>query len=256
MKIGICLSPANLAKLKKGSADYVELPLSTLSTLDDAALTEIEANLTRLGIKAETSNGFYPETVRLCGKDYSPAKVEEYCRMALPKAARLGITTCVLGSSCSRNIPDGEDRAACIRQLEESFSLTATVAAEYGITVAIEPLNRAESNVLNSVAEGADFSRRVANPNLLLLADFFHVTKENEPMENIVKNADLLRHVHIARPVDRTAPLPDDGYDYAEMAKALRDAHYDARVSIEGRVDGDYAETAEKALTYLKTIFN
>ena len=255
MRFGLCGPVKQLLKLKPGTIDYAELALFDVQPLDEQGLREAEEILKEVGVKAETTNGFFPGELRLCGKDYSRAKVDEYTKIAFDKAKRLGVEVSVLGSGTARRIEEGDDRESCIAQLDEMFWTVGERAKEYGITVAIEPLNKGEVNVINSVGEAAGFVRRVNHPIITVMADFFHVEKENEPYSIVVDEKDILTHLHIARPVDRTAPLPDDGYDYSLIRKELDKAGYDARMSVEGRIDGDFTETTSKCFAYLREVF-
>ena len=49
------------------------------------------------------------------------------------------------------------------------------IAQSYGIVVCVEPLNRAESNFINTLQEGAEIVRRVNHPHIRLLADLYHM---------------------------------------------------------------------------------
>lgn len=49
---------------------------------------------------------------------------------------------------------------------------------QYGVTIAIEPLNRRECNVLNTVAEGAEMVHALQLSKVRLLADAFHMCCE------------------------------------------------------------------------------
>ena len=255
MRFGLCGPVKQLLKLKPGTIDYAELALFDVQPLDEQGLREAEEILRLTGVKAETTNGFFPGELRLCGKDYRRERVDEYTKIAFDKAKRLGVEVCVLGSGTARRIEEGDDRASCIAQLDEMFWTVGERAKEYGITVAIEPLNKGEVNNLNSVGEAAETVRRVGHPNITVMADFFHVAKENEPFSIVEKEKDILTHLHIARPETRTAPLPDDGYDYSVIKAALDAAGYDARMSVEGRIDGDFTETTSKCFKYLREVF-
>ena len=255
MRFGLCGPVKQLTKLKPGTIDYAELALFDVQPLSEEGLREAEEILKNAGVKAETTNGFFPGELRLCGKDYRREKVDEYTKIAFDKAKRLGVELCVLGSGTARRIEEGDDRAACIAQLDEMFWTVGERAKEYGITVAIEPLNKGEVNNLNSVGEAAETVRRVGHPNITVMADFFHVAQENEPFSIVVTEKDILTHLHISRPITRTAPLPDDAYDYMQIKAVLDEAGYDARMSVEGRIDGDFAETTEQSFAYLRQIF-
>jgi len=257
MKFGLCTTPDKAAELKQGTLDYIEMNLSNIQKMTDEALKEAKAKLDAIGTPAEAANGFFPADVRLVGARYDKNKVAEYTKRALNNAAYLGIFTCVLGSSGARNLEEGDDRTACLAQFEEAIAVAGDVAKTVGTTIALEPLNVREANYLNTVAEGADICRRVAHPNVLLLADYFHVADSKEDLQVIVDNADILRHTHIADPIKRKYPLEGDGCEanYLAFAKALKDAKYELRMSIEGGCPGEFVECTEKSIAYLRRLF-
>ena len=254
MKFGICTAPEKVAKLKPGTLDYVELNLSNVQKMTDEELKNVKDLLDSCGTPAEATNGFFPAEVRLCGAEYDPAKVAEYTKRALNNAAYLGIFTCVLGSSKARNIAEGDDRETCLKQFEEAIVVAGDVAKTTGTTIVLEPLRAFEANYLNRVSEGAEICRRVAHPNILLLADYYHVMDAKEDLQVLVDNADILRHTHIASP-DRKYPMPDDGHDYGPLAQALKAGGYNCRMSIEGGCPGDFVPCTEESIAYLRQIF-
>ena len=255
MKIGICASPENAALTAPGVIDYVELNLTSLSEMSGEVFSETKRLLADKGIKAECANCFFPGTIPLVGPAFDLGAVREYTRNALDRARGIGITTCVLGSGKARKIPEGFDPSEALKQFEEAAYAVGDIAKANGVTVVIEPLNRKETNLINSVAEGAALCRRLSHPNVLLLADLYHVALENEPLSVISANGDIIKHIHIARPEGRTAPLPSDGYDYSALARELKKAGYDLRVSIEGRISENYAETVAASTAFLRTVF-
>lgn len=193
--------------------------------------------------------------MRLCGAEYDPKTIAAYTENALARAAELGIFTCVLGSGNSRNVTDGDDRDECVSQFEEALSIVGNIAMRTGTTVVIEPLRAKETNLVNTVSEGAEICRRVDHPNIRLLADYFHVVESGEGLGAIVENRDLIRHIHIAAPISRRAPSEDDGHDYSPFVEVLKRAGYDLRVSIEGNVNGDFSEIVPRSIAYLRRIF-
>ena len=255
MKFGICTKPEKVALLKEGTLDYIELNLANVQKMTDEELKNTKQLLDSYNTPAEATNGFFPETVRLCGADYNPAQVAEYTKRALNNAAYLGIFTCVLGSSKARNIAEGDDRETCLKQFEEAIVIAGDVAKTTGTTIVLEPLRVAEANYLNRVSEGAEICRRVAHPNILLLADYYHVMDAKEDLQVLVDNKDILRHTHVSDPATRKYPMPNDGHDYAPLVKALKTAGYDLRMSIEGGCPGDFVPCTEESISFLRQIF-
>lgn len=255
MKIGICAGVNEVLQLKPGSADYVELNLSEIQKMSASELKNIQEQLRLAGQKAEASNCFFPANLKLCGSSYRKQSVSEYCKKAVFNASLLGIHTCVLGSGKARNIDDSDDRTECLKQIEEAFFVAGEIAKEFDTTIVLEPLNKKETNVINTVAEGAAFCRKLNHSNIRLLADIYHVAVENEPFDVISQNGNLLKHVHIARPEGRLFPTEHDGFDYLSVKSILDKAGYDLRISIEGASPGNFVECAQASLSYLKSIF-
>ena len=255
MKIGICTDAAHIAQLKEGAADYIELNLTTLKNMSESEFREMELILDSKGIKAEATNCFFPADVKLCGRKLDMVKVSVFTERALQRAAYLGIKTCVLGSGPARMIEEGENVKRCSSELLEVFGHVGDIAKNYGVTIVVEPLNKGETNIINTVSEGAEVVRKLKHDNIKLLADIFHVGLENEPLSVISDNGDILRHMHIARPEGRFFPRANDGYDYMAVKEAVDKAGYDLRISIEGAPFGEFKESAEESLSFLKGIF-
>ncbi len=255
MKIGICTDADHIAQLSEGAADYIELNLTSIKNMGEMEFLEMEKILDSKGIKAEATNCFFPADVKLCGRRLDMVKVSVHTERALARAAHLGIKTCVLGSGAARMIEDGENAKLCNSRLVEVFGRVGDIAKNYGVTVVLEPLNRGETNTINSVSEGAEIVRKLKHENIKLLADIFHVALENEPLSVISDNGDILRHMHIARPEGRLFPKMGDGYDYLKVKEAVDKAGYDLRISIEGTPFGNFKESAEESLAFLKGIF-
>ena len=88
-------------------------------------------------------------------------------------------------------------------------------AAALGIVFAVEPLNRFEAHVLNTIADGAAFVRDVGLPNLRQMADTFHLNiEEKDPRRAVAENLDTLVHFHLSEndrgtPGEGRGPIPE-----------------------------------------------
>ena len=81
---------------------------------------------------------------------------------AFSRAAELGGSIVAFVSGDSRQIPEGWSRDEALERFDEAWRRASEVAERYGITIAIEPLNRGETNLVNTVAEGAAVVQRVS----------------------------------------------------------------------------------------------
>ena len=114
----------------------------------------------------------------------------------------------------------------------EVHQQAADRAAQSDITLALEPLNRFECYVLNTMAATRDYVQRVDRPNFGALYDTFHANiEEQDPIGCIVHNADIIKHVHIS---ENDRGTPGKGHiDFRATMQALRASGYDGWLTIE-----------------------
>lgn len=257
MRFGFCTGIENAEAIKAAGYDYIELNLSALAKLPDETVREYAATLKGLDMRAETYNVIYSGQM-IVGENALPEQeLRDYTHRALERAALLGGEIIVYGSSAARNIPEGFSREKACEQFCNAARLTGDVASQYGLTVVLEALNTKETNFIHTIAEGYEIMKKVDHPDVRILADLYHVCQMNEGFEDIIRTGKDLRHVHVAEPVCRTVPSMDDAFDYTTFAEALRSMGYDARISIEARLEGepDFSAAAKRGLQVLKTYF-
>ena len=148
-------------------------------------------------------------------------KILAWAETTFRRAERAGIRYIVFGSGKSRKVPDGFSRETAEEQFVRLCKRLGPVAARYRVTVVIEPLNSRETNLINSVSEGASIVERVNHKNIRLLCDLFHMTADGEPPQAIVDAGKHIRHCHIAEAAERTAP-GTDGDDFRPYLRALK----------------------------------
>ena len=126
----------------------------------------------------------------------------------------------------------GDLHGYSIALLAEALHVLDQHAASLGVKLIYEPLNRYETNLLNTLEDGAAFIEQNKFKNIQLLADLFHMNIEEEnPIDSIQKNFPYIGHVHFADSNRR--PI---GYGHTQMkgiADALIASGYDGYVSAE-----------------------
>ncbi|MBQ9819185.1 MAG: sugar phosphate isomerase/epimerase [Bacteroidales bacterium] len=231
--IGICGLDHASAAVACG-LDYLEAGVASflVPEMDDEAFAVRRRAADTLGLPIYSANGFFPGDIRVVGPDADLERAVRYSETALRRASEVGMKVLVLGSSRSRQIPEGFSREEAEAQFLALLKGIAPAAEKYGVLVAIEPLQKEESNFINTVREGADLARRAGSPNICVLADLFHMAREKEDPADIVEAADKLVHCHIAECARRTPPGVD-GDDFTPYFKALRQIGYKGRISFE-----------------------
>lgn len=254
MQYGICGDPEVAALAAQVGFEYFEWTVgSYLQPLEEeAAFERARQRARRAGLPCPAVNVFIPPALKITGPQVDWEGLERYVETATRRARTAGVEVIVFGSGGARRIPEGFPRQEAMAQLERFGAMAAQRAACYGVTLAVEPLNRQECNVLNTVSEAAAYVRRVGHPHLRLLIDAYHWAKEAELVDGILENRDLIVHAHIATPPHRLPPGVEP-YDFQSFLTALRQARYDGRLSIEASLPNPEADLRQ-ALAYLRRV--
>jgi sugar phosphate isomerase/epimerase len=222
--------------LKDSGFDYIEptVPGLLMPLADDAAFEAALALAKDAPLPCEALNMMVPGDLKITGPDANPEKLEAYGKTMCARAQRAGIQRIVFGSGGARRVPDGFSKSEGRAQIVRFLQMLGPHARAAGVTIVVEPLNSKETNIINSVAEGADIVREVNDAGIRLLADSFHVLVENEPLDNVVKNLDLICHTHVATREGRMPPGTVPCAGVQDFLMCLRDNGYNGRVSVEG----------------------
>jgi sugar phosphate isomerase/epimerase len=226
--------------------DYIELSLRDVAALPAAALDRLATRLERAGLACEACNNFFPAEVRLTGPAADLPAALRYAETALLAAARLGASVIIFGSAGARHVPAGFAADAAWAQLRTLLGELAPRAHGHGLTIAIEHLNRGESNIINSVADGWRMAREVGHPSVRLLIDAYHILRENESLAILAEVAPAIAHAHVAQHTDRLFPAGGDAA-LADFFRHLRATGYAGRCSVEAYTR-DFRADATRAL--------
>ena len=252
MKFGACCDVDKLPLLQKYGYDYIELNFSNIALAGEAEFEKVCEKIRHSGLPAESFNCFFPGSVSLnANVDYD--WIKEYAEKGFARAKRLGGKIAVLGSGGSRRVPEGYDRALAAEQFVRVLHICGDIAAQHGMEIAIEPLRTAETNFINTVAEGIEMCKRADHPNVKCLVDFFHLFMNHETLDAVENSGGLIIHTHIARPnEDRRIPTTQDRETCAQWASALKSIAYDGRMSLEGDFYPDFETAIREARPVLE----
>jgi len=233
-RIGVCTSVSNALLAKQTGCSYVEIGINSflVPDKDDAAFAENLQKASTSALPIIAGNSFFPGDIKLVGPDADLEKTMRFVEVAMKRAQQIGVKIIVLGSGRARTVPDDFEREKAIIQFVELCKQIALIAEKYDVVVVIEPLRQQETNFINTVREGTAIVRTVNHPNLLVLADFYHMAVEDEDAQAIIEAGDLLYHCHIAEKAERTAPGVK-GDDFTPYFKALKVINYKGSISLE-----------------------
>lgn len=132
------------------------------------------------------------------------------------------------------------------RQLEEELLIVllkelGDYAKEQGVFIFLEPLNRYETHLINTLRQAIDICKRVNSPNVRILADFFHMSIEEQDIPASIKMAgEYIYHVHLA---DSNRLFPGSGHtDFRAGFEALKSIGYKNYMAFEAGFPGEIPE--------------
>lgn len=127
---------------------------------------------------------------------------------------------------------DAAERARTIDELRQNLAPVVARAQDAGITLAVEPLNRYETSVINTVEQALDALGPLLGPALGLALDTYHLNiEEKNPAEAIRQAGSAIAHVQVCGS-DRGA-VGADHTDWPAILSALDDVGYDGMLGLE-----------------------
>lgn len=231
MELGICRPLGTLEEFVDGKPDYVEENVCNflVPNQDEAAFVENRERALGSPVPVKAACCFLPRDLKCTGDAVDMDALVRYAETTFRRANEIGMEIIVFGSGGSRDLPEGFPKARGMEQFVEVLKRFGPLGEKHAITLVVEPLSH---EFINSLAEGAEMVERCDHPNVRLLADAWHMAREQEPAEEILQYGHLLRHCHIAELEDRAAP-GTRGDDFAPFFKALKEVSYHMRVSME-----------------------
>ena len=257
MRYGNCISHRDFNKikiLKELGYDYIETGLSGLYASSAQEIADFTGVLSENKIMCEAVNVFFPGEIALAGENADFKKARDYVSEVCEKTKNVGFKVAVFGSGRSRYCPEGFSKERAMEQIiKVTGEILAPAAEKYNFVIAIEELNKGETNTINSLSEAEYVAKQVNNKNIKVLADIYHIAKEGDTLASL-KDTDLLAHCHISSPVTRKYPhssdSPEDIAVNRQFFADLRAVNYNARISIEAGLGG-LALTGEAVPEYV-----
>ena len=194
------------AHARELGCDVLEICIEDPALVTSAAMEEAASEA---GVAISVCGAFGPER-DVSHEDESVRRgALAYLRGLVDLAAAVG-SSHVAGPMYSatgktRLLPSGE-RERQRRLAVESLAEIADYAGERSVALAIEPLNRFETDLVNTVEQGLELCERIGRPNAGLLLDTFHMNIEERSLPEAIRLAgERVLHFHACEN-DRGAP--------------------------------------------------
>lgn len=257
IRLGVCTSPDKIGQAAELGFDFIECGFSWLSSLSEEEYAKVLEQVQAAPICVEACNGMLPGELKVVGEQVNEQAIREYLEKTFARAQKLGVKVVVFGSGAARGVPEGYPHEKAWRDIAAYLRIVEEYCARYSIDLAIEPLRRAECNILNYVSEGAEMSALLNLPHIGVLGDTHHMNCGAEPVSALEQAGRLLKHVHISHSMGneggRDFPYEGDGNDHQALFGALHAADYQGRVSIEAGCK-DFMADGAKAFALLNSL--
>lgn len=212
--------------------DLIEVCVEDPSTIDTAA---IRKRIDHAGIGATVCGAFGPDRDMSADDAGTRRNAIAYVKRCADIAAELGADIVVgpMYSAVGRTrMAEPAERKAQRMLAVESIREAADHAGKNGVRLAIEPLNRFETDLINTVDQGVVLVEEVGRENVGLLLDTFHMNIEEKSIPDALRRAGKHIFEFHACSSDRGTP-GEDHLPWPEIVKALDGAGYDGAVVIE-----------------------
>jgi D-psicose/D-tagatose/L-ribulose 3-epimerase len=219
-------------RVKAFGFDLIEVCIEDPDTIDSAA---IHAQVQRVDLDVTICGAFGPsrdlssedETVQKSGLSYLFRCIDFAEMLGSPFVS--GPMYAAVGNT---RLVDEDARRAQWKRSAANLKVAAVYAAERSVKLAIEPLNRFETDLINTVDQGLRMVDEIAADNVGLLLDTFHMNIEEKDIPAAIRRAgDRIIEFH-ACSNDRGTP-GEDHLPWRAITGALRDVRYDGPVVIE-----------------------
>jgi D-psicose/D-tagatose/L-ribulose 3-epimerase len=220
---------AAISGAARSGYDYVEIAVLDPWKVDTAMTRDL---LAEYGVRAHASLGLSPTTDVTSTDPSIIAKGDELLRKATDVLHALGGTELCGVLYCSLQKYPGpasrENRANSVAAMQR----LSDYAADKGINVNLEVVNRYETNIMNTGIEGLKFLEEVNHPNTFIHLDTYHMNIEEDGMaKSVLAAGDKLGFVHIGE--SHRGYLGTGNVDFDSFFAALKKINYQGPITFE-----------------------
>ena len=243
--------PIACRKAKELGYDAIELFAPSAEGLDD-----LERSLRDNGLKLAamgTGAGAVLRKLTLTSPDPEVRRAgRDFVNSVIDFAGRYGAPA-ILGSMQGR-WGGGLEKSTALGWLRSALEEFGERARKAGTTFLLEPLNRYEGNVVNTIGDAVEMIRSLSTRNVTVLADLFHMNIEERDLVGAIRDgAGLITHVQLADSNRR--PAGHGHTDFRAVAAALASIGYTGYLSAEALPWPDPDAAARLAMEGIRNFF-
>lgn len=242
----------NLARIASYGYDGVELAIRDPKLVDLESLERLVSRY-KLRVPAIGTGQAWGEE-GLSFTDPEPTirrRAIERIKSHIPIAARFGAV--IIIGLIRGIVRPGVDERQAMEWLISALRECCQAASPYGLRLALEPINRYETSLINNAAQGLELIEQVGVMNFGLLLDTFHMNIEEANIEASIQACRMkIAHFHVA---DSNRWYPGAGHlDFHSILRALAETGYPGWISGEFLPKPDAGIAAQQSIALLRQI--
>lgn len=241
----------NLARVASLGYDGAELAIRDPKAIDVDALARL---LQTYGLEVPaigTGQAWGEEGLSFTDPDADVRRAAvERVKSHVPVAARFGAV--IIIGLLRGIVRPGVSHEQAWAWMADALGECAEAALDAGVKIAVEPINRYETTLVNTAGDGLALLGQVGMPNLGLLLDTFHMNIEEPDIHRSIRAAaPRLFHFHVA---DSNRWYPGAGHlDFPSIVATLRQVGYDGYVSVEAMPMPDAETCAVESIKAMRS---
>jgi D-psicose/D-tagatose/L-ribulose 3-epimerase len=223
-------APAICRKAAEIGYDLIEVLMFDPATLDRKA-TRCAIAETGIGLRLGMALGADADISSVDAE--TARRGEETVARALEIAAELGVPAVSGITYAAFNSYSAPQTNRQVDQVAASLSRLDRRAGELGVRLGVEPVNRYESYMVNTLDQAADLIGKAGGKNMFVHMDTFHMNIEEPDITAAIdRNGGLLGYAHVAD--SHRGALGTGNFDLGAYFRALAAAGYDGDLTFEG----------------------
>ena len=241
---------SNLKKIAAWGYDGVELAIRDPRLVDGDELLRIVSSHGLQIPAIGTGQAWGEEGLSFTDPDPAVRRAAiERCKSHVPFAARAGAA--VIIGLLRGIVKPGVDHRRAMDWLVEALQECCAAARPHDVRIALEPICRYETTLINNISQGLDLLERVGADNMGLMPDTFHMNIEEPVIEDSIRACgDRIFHFHVA---DSNRWYAGAGHlDMVSILSTLMATGYHGYVSAEWMPQPDGDTSAHKGIAYLR----
>lgn len=258
MKFG-CTGPfQDIEKIRKAGFNYIEFSALEMVELSEKERLRERKHLKKNNFTSECFNDFCDERLPLIGNEVNFNAIAEHTRKVCQVAKEFGVTCIGVGGPKARILSSDFSKERAQQQLLTILFEMGKIAAQYECYILWEALSNCDID--QTLIEANSTVEIVDHSHVKLVADFYHMYKNNENLSDFDFICHNVKHVHFSgeNKEQRSFIYKKTKWTdyYKKVVRILKANQYNGTITIEKKVEECLQEHYSQERLILENLFS